>query len=200
MRYAQLNSEGVESGHFRYHLTQLIKDGSIEQAGRGLYRLTTKGQHRVDTLSEHRVNATPMPKVITYTLLRDGDMVILQNKQKQPYLGLLNMIGGKMHEAETSVQAAVREVHEKTGKDIAPPGLAGIFEVIIRTGHDVLTHAMAYVFVADIDADDFDVPSLRAVDVTQLESLTDLAPDFLPIFHQIWNSSALQVSAIDTPV
>ena len=77
VRYTQLNADEIESGHFRYHLTQLIKGGLVEQAERGLYRLSPAGLHAVDRLSKGRVNAVAMPKVITYILLQCGDTVLL---------------------------------------------------------------------------------------------------------------------------
>ncbi len=197
IRYAQLNREGVESGHFRYHLTELIKGGYIDQLERGLYQLSLKGQHFVDTLSGQRIKPNPMPKVITYTLLMDGDKVILQEKQKQPYLGLINMIGGKLHEGETAEKAAIREVLEKTGLIINDPKLVGIYEVLIRKGGNLLTHTIAYVFTADVNAAEFTLPSLRAVANTEVQNLPNLAPDFLPIFNQVCGTKTIQVGAIE---
>lgn len=200
MRYAQLNRDEIESGHFRYHVTQLIKDGYIAQVSRGLYRLTVSGQHYVDKLSGQRVNAMPMPKVITYTLLKDADLIVLQEKQKQPYLGLLNMIGGKVHEGETSAQATIREVQEKTGNTIEIPKLAGVFEIIISNAEAVLTHAVAYVYIANVQASDYSLPYLQTVNISEIQSTADLAPDLLPILQKILPATQVQIETIQIQV
>lgn len=195
MRYAKLNTTEVESSHFRYHLTQLIQDGYVQQLERGLYGLTLKGQSYLDKLSEHSVMLTPMPKVITYTLLRDGDTVLLQEKSKQPYAHLLNMIGGKLHEGEVAQQAAVREVSEKIGAVINSPELKGVFEILINSDESLLTHVIAYVFVAEVDAAGFMSHSVKQLAKTDLETAKNLAPDFMPIFNAIDKTTAIAVDS-----
>ena len=196
MRYAQLNDIDIESGHFRYHLSELVKDDYVEQLERGLYALTERGQQLVDKLSEHGVNPKAMPKVITYTLLTDDDSVLLYEKPKQPYMGLLNMIGGKLHEGETSQQAAIREVHEKTGKIIESPELVGIFEILISSKVGLLTHVIAYVFMAQVDAADFKHETIKRISTDTLSQIDKLAPDFLPIFHRLQASSGVATANI----
>ncbi len=196
MRYARLNRDEIESGHFRYHLGQLVREGYVEPLERGLYGLTVRGQQYVDRLSENRAHARLMPKVITYTLLSDNDTILLQEKPKQPYMGLLNMIGGKLHQGETAAEAAVREVHEKTGNIITLPQLAGVFEILIYNGTDLLTHAVAYIFILPVRAVDYTLPAIKAIKVQDLRSTPNLAPDFLPVFAKIYQSSAVCVETL----
>jgi ADP-ribose pyrophosphatase YjhB (NUDIX family) len=195
--YAQINSDGIESGHFRYHLNELVKAGLVEQVERGVYRLSADGQRLADKLSDNRVVPHAMPKVITYTLLLDGDIVLLQKKSKQPYMNLFNMIGGKLHEGETSEQAAIREVKEKTGQIISPPQLAGIFEIRITSQNELLTHVVAYVFKARVQADDFTSDSVKTFRADEVNKAKGLAPDFLPIYELITDSTDIQIEALD---
>ncbi len=195
--YAKLNPDRIESGHFRYHLTQLIKDGYIMQKSRGVYSLTDTGKSRVDKLSMDTVKAKAMPKVITYTLLRDKESVVLYRKQKQPYLNLLNMIGGKLHEGELSSKASIREVKEKTGVVIPEPELLGVFEVIIKDTQSILTHTVAYVYEATVNSKDYSGDSFAIIDKSNLKSREDLAPDFLPILDKIYNRSTSVISTIE---
>lgn len=182
MRYAALQPEGIESSHFRYHLKELERDSYVVSPERGVYELTAKGQHYVDRLSRGSVNAINMPKVITYTLLTHGDSYLLQVKDREPYKGLLNIIGGKVHESETTAVAAVREVREKAGIDIEPPALAGVFEVIIRRDTDLLTHAIAYVYTTEVA----EVPEdLTPIEKAKLGEVPALAPDAIPIISAI---------------
>jgi ADP-ribose pyrophosphatase YjhB (NUDIX family) len=191
MRYAALQPEGIESSHFRYHLKELERDGYVVSPERGVYELTAKGQHHVDRLSRGSVNLVNMPKVITYTLLTHGDSYLLQVKDREPYKGLLNMIGGKVHESETTAEAAVREVREKAGIEIDPPALTGVFEVIIRRSADLLTHAIAYVYTAEVtEAPD----SLEPIKKTELITTPNLAPDTLAIIGALTS----EVHAIST--
>lgn len=200
LRYTMLNPGEIESGHFRYHLTQVIKDGYVEAIERGVYKLTTKGQHAVDRLSESSVNAKPMPKVITYTLLQSGDQIVLQQKQKQPYINLLNFIGGKVHESETTQEASVREVKEKTGIDISNPSLIGIFEILIHNNSTLLTHSVAFVYNADIKEIDQNNHSLQKIQVSELYNIANLAPDFLPIFNKIKDAHSVQTGIINIAI
>jgi len=190
VRYAKLNSSEVESGHFRYHLGQLIKDGYVEQVDRGLYRLTSAGLSYVDKLSEHKTTLTSMPKVITYTLLKDGDKVLLQKKSKQPYMNLFNMIGGKLHEGEFTQQAAIREVYEKTGASIEKVSLAGVFEILISNSKQLLSHTIAYVFVANVNSESFASSKVELFNIQDLAAESHLAPDFMPIFKSLGDSSS----------
>lgn len=196
MHYAQLKDDEIESGHFRYHLGELVKEEYVTQLERGVYDLSQKGNSYVDKLSSHKINPENMPKVITYTLLNDGDTLLLQYKSKQPYIGMLNMIGGKLHENETANDASVREVYEKTGAHITSPKLTGVFEIIIRSNKELLTHAIAYVFKASVLSDDFDPRSITPVAIKHINEAVQLAPDFLPIFSKIATSTSLVVDTL----
>lgn len=196
IRYAKLNTHNIESGHFRYHVSQLVNAGHVEQLERGLYGLTAQGKKYVDGLSRNTVRPAPMPKVITYTLLERGGMFLLQKKQKQPYMGLLNMIGGKLHEGETAEQATIREVYEKTHITITSPELMGIFEILISSNTGLMSHAIAYVFKAKAPADALD-PTLTYLRSRDFHDAPDLAPDFLPIFEKLHNSPSMCIATLE---
>ena len=191
VHYAKLNTDEIESGHFRYHLNQLMTDGYVGQLHRGVYGLTDKGQHFVDQLTDYKVVPEKMPKVITYTLLKDGSTLVMQKKLKEPYKDLINMIGGKLHEGETAKQAAMREVYEKTQTKIVEPKLAGIFEIISSKDEKLFTHAIAYVFSADIDAASFDDMHVTKIDWNEIASHEDQAPDLMPILEKIKDASTV---------
>ncbi len=191
--YAMLNKHDVESGHFRYHLSQLITDGYVQQLERGVYSLTTKGQQYVDVLSEQRIHPEKMPKIITYTLLTYDDLVLLQPKPKHPYKDLVNMVGGKVHLGERTEDAAVREVHEKTGATITSPKLRGIFEIRIDENDALFTHVIAYVYQAALEH----VPdSVTAFTREELSNHSQLSPDLLPILEKIESSETYAVDTI----
>lgn len=191
VRYTQLNPGNIESGHFRYHMRQLVQDGYVTQIDRGLYALSKDGQKLVDKLSGGKIKAHAMPKIITYTLLRHNNAVLLYKKPKQPYMGLLNMVGGKIHEGETTQQASIREVKEKTGLDIKEPRLAGVFEIFIKKDEEIFTHVIAYTYDADIDEHKDLVP------ISELHNLPNLAPDLLPVFNLVNKSPNIKTETIE---
>lgn len=194
--YAELKTSEIESGHFRYHLQQLMRDGYVQQLERGLYGLTSKGLSYVDTLSTGKFRPETMPKVITYTLLREGNTIFLQKKPKQPYMGLLNMPGGKVHYGETTAEAARREVQEKAGVTIREPTLAGIFEVQISAGEELVSHVIAYTYIADIRQSDVDTSKLQAVSTSEVDALQNAAPDFLPIYQKISSGGNISTASL----
>jgi ADP-ribose pyrophosphatase YjhB (NUDIX family) len=200
MRYAQINSQDIESGHFRYHLSELIRDGYVEQSERGTYGLSPEGRKFVDRLSEGRIRPHAMPKVITYTLLKDGKDLLLYRKDKQPYIHLLNMVGGKLHEGETSRAAAIREVREKTGITDIEPELVGIFEVRITSGGQLFTHVIAYVYTAIVTTIPAEAVSLVRIPTAELRDTTGLAPDFLPIYGSIHDPASVRTEALSIEI
>lgn len=201
VRYAKLNPDNIESGHFRYHMKQLVQDGYVEQIERGLYGLTGQGQKLVDKLSANKINPAAMPKIITYTLLKNDSNIILQKKPKQPYIDLLNMIGGKVHEGETTTQASIREVKEKTNLDIKDPLLGGIFEILISKDDQLFTHAIAYVYLANISNSDMPTDkNLEVISESKIRSTKNLAPDFLPIFDNIKDLAIVQTCTLKIKV
>lgn len=174
-RYANLMPKDIESSHFRYHLLQLVKSGSVEQKARGVYGLTRHGLHEVDYLSKEHLPER-MPKAITYTLLHDKDTLYLHKKIKEPYRGLLNFIGGKIHVGETAWQAAKREVAEKAELLIPEPDFVGTAEIIIYSNNELLTHVIAEIFQYELKPEDDSsklVPVLRSKIAEEI-----LAPDF----------------------
>lgn len=46
---------------------------------------------------------------------KNKDMVLFCRRQKDPYKGLYNFVGGKLEPGETSEEAAYRELQEETG-------------------------------------------------------------------------------------
>jgi ADP-ribose pyrophosphatase YjhB (NUDIX family) len=195
MRYSVLQPDGIESSHFRYHLKELEREQYVTSPERGVYRLTTKGQHLVDRLSRHTTNFINMPKVITYCLLTQGSSYLLQRKNRDPYRGFINMISGKVHEDETTIDACRREVQEKAGIEISAPVLKGIFEIIIRSGGKLLTHTIAYAYTAEALEDVRRDHDLLAIDRADLTNTPELAPDTVQIITSL-PQQGLQVDTL----
>lgn len=188
LRYAQMQPREVESSHFKYHLNQLIKDGLVMQVSRGEYALTNEGKSAVDRLSSDRVNPRLVPKLISYTLLYDDTAYYLYRKAKEPYLGLLNFVGGKVHVGESSQEASLREVSEKTGVFIPSVERRGVAEIRVTQSKKLLTHAVAYLFTARM-SEEVDEQKLEKVLKKEIRLRNDLAPDTLQILDALERTS-----------
>lgn len=182
LRYSELQPDDIESSHFKYHLDQLINAKHVEQVSRGVYQLTTTGKAYVDRLSENSVNIRATPKVITYTILHDDKHYFLQRKAKEPYINLLNFIGGKVHLGESTKDAAIREVHEKTHTSIETVTPRGVAEVRISKDGTLLSHVIAYIYSAQV----VDQPDDTAeIEFDDMKLLKDLAPDVMSILDAL---------------
>lgn len=185
MKYVELNAYKVESGHFRYHLQQLVKDGYINSTSRGVYTLTNDGKSLVDKLSRGTTIAKSTPKVITYILLEDNENVYLQKKDRDPYRNLLNMIGGKVHEAETTLEASKRELEEKLGYQITTHlKHRGVFEILIELNDELFTHVIAFVYSSVVTEKPNGTIQIKKNDLSHKQGL---APDFMKIYERISN-------------
>lgn len=182
MRYSELQPYDIESSHFKYHLNQLIKDKHVEQVSRGVYRLTTAGKAFVDRLSQDSVNIRPTPKVITYTILHDENNYFLQRKNKEPYIDLLNFIGGKVHLGESTKEAAIREVKEKTHLVLGTVTPRGVAEIRISQKKSLLTHVVAYIYSAQVKSQPKDTVEIP---FNMLAVREDLASDLLSILDAL---------------
>lgn len=152
LTYTKLMPTDIESSLFRYHLRLLIKDGLVAKQEDKTYALTHEGQTVVDYLSENRLNAPRTPKVITYTLVEHDGKFLIRKKHKEPYRGLYELLGGKIHFGEDPAHAAQREVYEKAGLKIELPTLLGVMDIISLQDGKPLTHITAFVHRAQLAA------------------------------------------------
>jgi 8-oxo-dGTP pyrophosphatase MutT (NUDIX family) len=62
----------------------------------------------------------------TIGFLRNGDRVLLVNREKPPWMGCWNGVGGKLRPGETPRACIVREVREETGILVRRPQPRGV--------------------------------------------------------------------------
>ena len=72
--------------------------------------------------------------------------ILLINRNKPPFMGLWNAVGGHIEQGETPEQCAVREIKEESGITVKSVELQSVF----TWNYDDET---GYVFVAEIDKD-----------------------------------------------
>ncbi|HUC90073.1 MAG TPA: NUDIX hydrolase [Patescibacteria group bacterium] len=115
LNYAKLRPAGIESNHFAYHLEQLMRDGMVAKKGK-TYALTPQGLQLVDRLSQGKMAERLQPHIVTAINLQNSlGQTLLYERGFQPYLGRCGFPLGKIHYEENIKEAAIRELHEKTG-------------------------------------------------------------------------------------
>lgn len=115
-RYGQLKPKSVEGNVFTYHLRQLIALDYIAKSEARDYGLTPAGKIYVDRLSSSNLLPRIQPKIITLIACTNGvgEWLVFRRK-RQPLLGQVGFIYGKIHQGETVTEAAKRELEEKSG-------------------------------------------------------------------------------------
>ena len=83
-------------------------------------------------------------KGATLCFVVKGDEILMINRNKPPFMGLWNAVGGHIEDGETPEQSAIREIKEESGIDVKSVELQSIF----TWNYDDET---GYVFTAKLD-------------------------------------------------
>lgn len=146
-RFRDLRPDKTDTNLFTYHLNALVKSGMVVKNTSG-YTLSMSGLSYVDRVSTEKKTIRSQPKIITMLLIQnsEGD-VLLQRRDKQPYINAWTLPYGKLHiEDGTLIQAAQREASEKLGLDDQELRHAGDCYIRVKTGDDILSTTLAHVF------------------------------------------------------
>jgi ADP-ribose pyrophosphatase YjhB (NUDIX family) len=146
-RFRDLRPPRTDTNLFTYHLNVLLKSGMLQKIEGG-YTLTPLGLSYVDRVSEEKKVIRTQPKIITMLLIQNsnGD-VLLQRRNKQPYINAWTLPYGKLHiEDQTLVAAAKREAKEKLGLDNQELSHAGDCYIRVHSEGGVVSTTLAHVF------------------------------------------------------
>lgn len=151
-RFRDLRPPKTDTNLFSYHLKSLIKSGMIKKVDGG-YTLSNLGLSYVDRVSTQKKAIRKQPKIITMLLIQnsEGD-VLLQKRDKQPYINAWTLPYGKLHIDDPTLEiAAMRETKEKLGIENQPLTHAGDCYIRVKTGDDILSTTLAHVFKFNSD-------------------------------------------------
>ena len=119
LRFNELLIDELTSEHMNYHLKELIKYGLVAKEGNE-YALTDAGKDYSNLMDDNVEIIEKQPK--TSVLLRvireteSGEIEhLLSRRLRQPYLGKVGRLTGKVRFGETIIAAAKRELYEETG-------------------------------------------------------------------------------------
>jgi len=144
-RFAELKPEGLESNHYVYHLKSLIREGLVKKSG-NLYQLTAKGKQLVDKLSLQDFRERIQPKIVTMVACKNNrGEFLLYRRARQPFLGTVGFPYGKIHLGETILEAANRELKEKTGLSAKLKHRGEVYLTVYENG-DLVSQILCHVF------------------------------------------------------
>jgi ADP-ribose pyrophosphatase YjhB (NUDIX family) len=146
-RFRDLRPPKTDTNLFSYHLTSLLKSGMVTKV-QGGYSLSIGGLSYVDRVSTEKKTIRTQPKIITMLLVQnsDGD-VLLQRRNKQPYINAWTLPYGKLHINDSTVlMAAEREAKEKLDLEAQAMAHVGDCYIRVKMGGEILSTTLAHVF------------------------------------------------------
>lgn len=156
-RYKDLRNPELESSQFMYHLRELMKLKLVEKTDDGYYKLAPKGVELAQHFSSALGNLNEAP--LTYTLVflkTKTNKWFALRRNKQPHIGKLACISGKMRMDENLLQAAHREIAAFTGLKDQQLEYIGFTSVLIRS-KAARTHIAGPVWFID-NMEEIDLP------------------------------------------
>lgn len=188
LRNRDMRPPHVESNLYQYHLVQLQKDGYIRKQDKA-YTLTEHGLAYADTHSTTLKKARPQPKVVTILFVTNSQgQILIRTKQRQPFIGQLGLVFGKMHKNETIHEAASREFIEKVNDSV--DGLrfkqCGVAHFVITSGVCVISDFIGILLTTNVSDDIAIKPFAQFYDPADLpaEKLSPSTAELLTAFQE----------------
>lgn len=146
-RFRDLRPPKTDTNLFTYHLNSLIKAGVIEKSAAG-YALSVKGLSYVDRVSTEKKTVRTQPKIISMLVIQNGEGdILLQRRNKQPYIDTWTLPYGKLHiEDRSTLRAAQREAFEKLGLENPDMEHAGDCYIRVWSKDELVSTTLAHVF------------------------------------------------------
>lgn len=151
-RFRDMRPPKVDSNLYSYHLKLLMKSFLVEKTENG-YTLGSKGLVYADRLSFDDLSPRVQPKLITMMVIQDGyGKILMYQKLRQPFIGLLTLPFGKVHASDRSISASLRrDVVEKFGDIDLDLAHAGDCYVRVSMNGEIVNSSLVHVFYAEVD-------------------------------------------------
>jgi ADP-ribose pyrophosphatase YjhB (NUDIX family) len=121
MSYNRLRDE-VPSNKFAYHIGKLVDKGVIKKATQEtatgtqeVYELTSEGIHLVSSIDGQEIVQKKRPIVCTFVMGYQDGKLLLNRREKQPFMDYVGVPGGKVEFGSLLPKEAAREFLEETG-------------------------------------------------------------------------------------
>ncbi|MDA3855733.1 MAG: NUDIX domain-containing protein [Candidatus Woesearchaeota archaeon] len=115
LKYGEIwDKKMCSSSNFDYHLKNLVGEGILKKE-EDYYVLTTKGFNLVTSIDGVEIKTKGKPLVCSFVIGYKDGRVLLNTRKKQPFLGYLNIPGGKVELGVSKIKQAEIEFLEETG-------------------------------------------------------------------------------------
>lgn len=151
-RFRDMRPPRTDTNLYSYHLTKMLKSGLVKKTVDG-YTLDTAGLIYVDRVNAEKLFVRHQPKIVTMFVIQNGDGdILLQRRNKQPYIDMWTLPNGKLHiDDENIMSAAKREAEEKLGVKNQDMRHAGDCYVRVIQDGELLTVTLVHVFAFNRD-------------------------------------------------
>lgn len=147
-RFSELLPSGLPNNTFSYHLKKLLETGYIAQERDG-YVATRKAFKTLQFgHAQDNRKLTPLTISMIYTTNTDGEVLLIRRRM-QPFKYWCGVPSGLIHQNETLLEAARRELYEKTTiKASGALKSAGVldFRYVDEDSNDTFFHAVAFIY------------------------------------------------------
>ncbi len=148
--YAKLMIPGVENDSFNYHLQQLVKTGYAQKI-EGSYQLTDQGLTFVSQLNALGQSQQLFKVSVALMVFRKNRTeILMQERLRNPFIGDITSIAGKVTRGEKIINAAKRKLFEEAGL-IADFSFVGVLRKIKRNTEKVILEDTLYHYCVAYD-------------------------------------------------
>jgi len=157
-RFSQLNTQGLGSDSFSFHLRRLLTLGLIEKH-EDQYRLSVAGKefaNRFDVDDRAGLRQGKLSVMLVPMREPNGSReYLIRHRLKQPYFDYCGFITGKVRNGETVLEAAARELKEETGLQARLEYIGIQHKLDYTENHQLLEDKYFFVVLATDTAGDF---------------------------------------------
>ncbi len=200
--YNEIWNKKVPSSKFNYYIKGLISKELIEKDENKKYTLTDKGMQYIAELNNKKLTKQTIPITCSFVLcIKEEDnqtKILLQRRKKQPYLGILNLPGGKVDFAESTYEAGIRELHEESKLTAYTMKLKLIDEV--RTFYESgekFAHIIAFTYLCEDFEGDLEEENIEGemlwMNIEDLKKEKMIFPNLIEIIPKIINSKEVLI-------
>jgi 8-oxo-dGTP pyrophosphatase MutT (NUDIX family) len=145
-RFSELNSQNLSSDHFNYHLKYLLDRGYIEKK-RSKYYITFRGKKLMSDIDLKGKKYDLFRFSVTVNVVKEIEgkrHILVQKRNRHPYIDDVNTIAGKVKQGESVKDAAIRKFKEETGLEISDIKVLGTLRKIRVNEENELIEDVVY--------------------------------------------------------
>lgn len=156
--YSDLRPMVVQSNAFAYHLKTLKEEGLLTEKlskadNKKWYSLSSKGKLYVDKISFDITGERIQPKIVNLLVIQKGkNEYLFYTRKRTPFIDHIGFPYGKIHLEERIHDAALRELHEKTGLNI-PLTHVGDTYIAVHDEDELVSHMLCHIFLGRVLTD-----------------------------------------------